>query len=261
MRSFLISAAALLAVATPGVAAAQSGYVGAAYNNSEVDLGGPSSDLDGFGIDGVVAFDANALGVQLGARYANLEADGGGDVDGYGIDGHVYTRNDKWQLGAGASYGNLDAGGPDADEWAVAAEGLYFLNRTTLGAALSYGQSDGLGSDLDTTALDLEARHFVTDNFRVDGTVGFGQVDAGGGSDGDLTTFGIGAEYQLAAAPVSFFGAYTKSNLDVGGGDLDTDSFSVGARWNFGGQTLIERDRSGANLRSVRGGLSRLFGL
>jgi hypothetical protein len=261
MRSFLISAAAFLAVAAPGVASAQTGYVGAAYNNSEIDLGGPSSDVDGFGVEGVVAFDANALGVQLGARYANLEGDSGGDIDGFGLDGHAFKRNDQWQLGAGANYTNLDASGSEADEWAVALEGLYFLNRTTLGASLSYGQTDDLGADLDTTALDLEARHFVTDNLRIDGTVGFGQVDAGGGSDGDLTTFGVGAEYQLASAPVSIFGGYTKSNLDAGGGDLDTESFSVGARWNFGGQTLIERDRSGANLRSVRGGLSRLFGL
>lgn len=258
MRSFLISAAALLAVAAPGVASAQSGYVGAAYNNSEVDLGGPSNDIDGFGLEGVVAFDANALGVQLGARYANYEGSGD-DVDGYGFDGHVFTRNEKWQLGAGANYTTLDAAGSDADEWAVAVEGLYFLDRTTLGAALSYGQTDDL--DLDTTAIDFEARHFVTDNFRIDGTVGFGQVDAGGGSDGDLTTFGVGAEYQLSATPVSFFGGYTSSNLDVGGGDLDADSFSVGARWNFGGKSLIERDRSGANLRSLRGGFSRLFGL
>jgi|CXWL01.1.fsa_nt_gi hypothetical protein len=261
MRSLIIGAAALLAVAAPGVAAAQTGYVGASYNQSEVDLGGPSSDFDGFAIDGVVAFDANALGVQLGARYANFEADGGGDLDGYGLDGHVFSRNGQWQLGVGAGYTNLDSGTGDTDEWALALEGLYFMDRTTLGAALSYGQSDGLGSDLDTLALDVEARYFIADNFRIDGTVGFGQVDAGGGNDGDLTSLGVGAEYQLASHPISFFGSYTNSNLDVGAGDLDTDSFAIGARWNFGGQTLMDRDRSGANNRSVRGGLSRLFGL
>lgn len=259
MRSLIIGAAALLAVAAPGVAAAQTGYADVSYSNINLDFGGPDQDADGFGIGGVVAFDAHALGVQLGARYSNLEADGGGDADAFGADAHLFKRSDRWQLGAGAGLNNVDSGGSDGTEWTVALEGLYFMDRTTLGAALSYSDADD--ADVQTVALDGEIRYFINDNFRIDGGVGFGQLEGNGGGDVDLTSIGVGAEYQLAAAPVSVFGGYSHSTFDGGGGgDADTDAITVGARWNFGG-TLFERDRSGANLRSLRGGFARLFGL
>ena len=49
MRNLLLSAAAaLMAVALPGVAAAQSGYVGAYYTNAEIDTG---ADNEQVGLD------------------------------------------------------------------------------------------------------------------------------------------------------------------------------------------------------------------
>ncbi len=54
MRNWIIGAAAILAVAVPGVAAAQTGYVGAVYNN--IDIDGAADDSDAWGVEGAVAF-------------------------------------------------------------------------------------------------------------------------------------------------------------------------------------------------------------
>ena len=53
MRNWIIGAAALVAVAAPGVAAAQTGYVGVVYGNA--DPGG-AADEDFYGVEGAVAF-------------------------------------------------------------------------------------------------------------------------------------------------------------------------------------------------------------
>ncbi|MEJ0060923.1 MAG: hypothetical protein WDM79_15685 [Terricaulis sp.] len=259
MRNLLLSAAAaLMAVALPGVAAAQSGYVGAYYTNAEIDTGA-DNDVDAYGLDGVVAFDAGALGVQLGANYGTLDGDGD-EVDAYGVDGHLFTRNAQWQLGGGVAVEKLDGDGSEIDEWTVAAEGLYFLDRATVGAALSYGESDlgGGGGDLETVALDGEFRYFVSDNFRIDANAGFGNAEADVGGDADFWGAGVGAEYQLSSVPVSLVANYDHVNVDDSG--FEADAFTVGARWNFGGTTLLERDRSGANLSKPRGLFGRLFG-
>jgi hypothetical protein len=261
MRILLLSAAAaLLACAAPGVASAQSGYVGASYANSDIDVGGPSQDVDTIGAHGVVAFDAGALGVQLGANYGNLDADGA-DVDAYGVDGHLYSRGSQWQFGGGVAYEKLDGDGAEIDEWTVAGEALYFMDRSTVGAALSYGESDagGGGGDLETIALDGEFRYFATDNLRLEVNAGFGNAEADVGGDTDFWAAGVGAEYQFASVPVSIFGGYDHVNADDS--DFEGDSISVGARWNFGGTTLMERDRSGANLKTPQGLFGRLFGV
>lgn len=252
MRNLILGVAALVAVAAPGVAMAQTGYVDASYISSEVDDGG---DADGYRVGGAVAFDAHALGVQLDADIGSLEADGGADADFWNVGGHVYTRNSTYLLGGFASYGNVDGGGDDADYWTVGAEGQYYLARTTLNAAISYSQADD--ADLDVTGVDVGVRHFITDNFALDGGVGYANADAGGGADADIIALNVGAEYQFDAYPVSIFGGYQRTDVDDF--DLEGNSFTVGVRYNFGG-TLFDRDRSGASLG--RGaGAGRLLGI
>ncbi|MBX3511217.1 MAG: hypothetical protein KF700_08450, partial [Hyphomonadaceae bacterium] len=71
MRNLLIAAAAVIAVAAPGVAAAQTGYVGAVYANTDVDGAGSA---DAYGIEGAIAFDTgSSLTLELDA--ALLDSD------------------------------------------------------------------------------------------------------------------------------------------------------------------------------------------
>ena len=255
MRSLIIGAAAFLAVAAPGAAMAQTGYVDASYSNSSVDTGGGDNDADGWAAGGAVAFDAYALGFQLDASVGSTEPDVGDNTDEWNVGGHVFTRNATYLVGGFVNFGNIDAGGgDDSDYWTVGAEGQYYLDRTTLDASVSY--TDAEDADLNITAVDLGATYFFTDNFSVDGGVGFANVEAGAGDDVDSISAGVGAEYQFAALPISVFGGYAHSEVDDL--DLDSDTLSVGVRYNWGG-TLFDRNRSGASL--ARGGAGRFLGL
>lgn len=254
MRSLIIGAAAFLAVAAPGIAMAQTGYADASYASSSVDTGAGDDDADGWAVGGAVAFDAYALGVQLDASVGSTDADGGGESDEWNVGGHLFTRNADYLVGGFVNFGNVDAdAGGDSDYWTVGAEGQYYLDRTTLNASVSYTEAED--ADLEVTAVDLGATYFFTDNFSVDGGVGFANLE-GGGDDADSISAGVGAEYQFAALPISVFGGYAHSEVDDL--DLDSDTLSVGVRYNWGG-TLFDRNRSGASL--ARGGAGRFLGL
>lgn len=252
MKKYLLGAAALLAIAAPGVAAAQSGYVDLGYQSSEAEVGGIEADGEGWTLGGAAAWGGNgSLGAQVDALYGDAE-----DTSTYSVGGHLFTRNDSYLFGGFANYGNTEFdGGDDVDAWTVGLEGQYYLSRTTLDAALSYGEGDDI--DAEFTGLDFGATHFVTDNFSFGGNLGFGNIEAGGADD-DVMTYGLGAEYQLASAPISIFGGWQHSELDET--DADADTLGIGVRYNFGGQSLLERNRSGASL-SRGGGLGRFAGL
>lgn len=252
MKKYLLGAAALLAISAPGVAAAQSAYVDLGYQSTEADVGGVEADGEGWTIGGATAWGGNGgLGVQLDALYGDAE-----DSSTYSVGGHLFTRNDAFLFGGFANYGNTDVdGADDFDAWSVGLEGQYYLSRTTLDAALSYGEGDDI--DAEFTGLDLGATHFLTDNFSFGGNLGFGNIE-GGGADADTLTYGLGAEYQFASAPISIFGGWQHAELDDA--DADADSLGIGVRYNFGGQSLFERNRSGASL-SRGGGLGRFAGL
>lgn len=234
MKKLLLGAAAALAIAAPSVASAQSGYVDLGYGTTDIG----NNDIDTWTIGGAYAWGGNgSLGVQLDGVIGNSEYDGGPDVDTYNFGGHLFTRNDQYLFGGFASLGNTDFGGGfDYDYYTVGLEGAYYVDRNTFNAVLSYSDSDDLNAD--ATALDLGATHFLTDNFSFGGTVGFGEL-----ADNDFVSYGVGAEYQFASAPISLYGGYTKNDYD----GFDADTLSVGVRWNFGG-SLIERNRSGASL-------------
>ena len=84
------------------------------------------------------------------------------------------------------------------------------------------------------------------------GDFGFGSIE-GGGPDTDVSTIGLGGEYQFASAPISVFGGYRHSEIDDV--DIESDALTIGVRYNFGG-SLFDRNRSGASL-SRGAGLGR----
>lgn len=246
MKKMLLGAAAAVAmIALPTAAHADGGYIDVVGGNDDITLTGlGSADSNFWGVDGVFS----GSNVQLGAHYSTFD-ESSNDV--WSVDGHLFTRNDKWQLGAGVGYSDADS----TSEWAVAGEGLLFLDRTTLGADIVYSNAD----DTDTTAwsIDGEARFFLTDNFRVGVNAGWGSIDAGSGGDADVTSLGANAEWQFDNTPFSVFVGYNHTDADV----IESDAWGLGARWNFGSSSLIDRDRHGANLRSTTGIFSRLLGL
>ncbi len=256
MKKFLLGAAAALAITAPGVATAQSGYFDLGYQSTEVDVGGLSGDGDAWTLGGAAAWGGNGtLGVQIDGLVSSADADGGGEADIWNLGGHLFTRHEGGLIGGFVNYGNADIGGAgDFDFWTAGIEGQLYMSRTTLDGALSYSEADD--TDASLTAADLGLTHFVSDNFSLGANVGFGQIDDGA-NDADLVSFGVGAEYQFAAMPLSIFGGWQRSEIDDL--DADADSLGIGVRYNFGG-SLFERNRSGASL-ARGGGISRFAGL
>jgi len=253
MKKYLLGAAAALAFAAPGVASAQSAYVDLGYSSSETDNAGVEDDGEGLTAGGAIAFSSDgALGFQLDALIGQSEGNGGGDIDTVAVGGHAFTRNDNHLLGAFANIANVDAGsGNDFDHWTGGLEGQIYMSRTTLDGVVSYSNGDQIDTDL--VALDLGATHFVTDNFSLGANVGYGQIDDSV-NDSDVVTYGVGAEYQIAAMPFSIFGGY--QHAEINDTDSDSETLSVGVRYNWGG-SLLDRNRSGPSL--ARGvGLGRI---
>lgn len=241
MKNVLFASAALAAVAFAAPAFAQdaTGYAGASYATTDVE----GLESDTWGLDGAVAFDAGSLGVQIDAAYGNEDVDGAPSVDAYNANVHLFTRNDSFAFGGFAGVTDVE----DVTAWTVGAEGATYLNNVTLAGAVAYGNVDDL--DVDAWGLGGEVRYFVSDNFRLNG--GLGWADA---EDENVWTLGLGGEYQFAATPVSVYGGYEHTKFDEA--DIEADTFKVGVRYNFGGQTLKGRDRSGASF----GGASNVFG-
>lgn len=247
MKSVLISAlsaVALLAVAP--AAHAGSGYVGAAYSRAEVDTGLGDDDADGYAIEGAWAFQATpSLGVQVDAGFSDAD---GSDNEAYGITGHVNARNDKYLVGG--FLGLADVGNETV--WSAGVEGEKYFNNVTVAGAFGYANADD--SDADIWGVDGQVRYFLSDNFRIQGALGWAKVEAGAFDD-NVWSAGVGGEYQFAALPVSVHAGYSHSEFNDA--NISSDAFTVGVRYNFGG-TLKDRDRTGASLAGLSSLASRV---
>ena len=235
MRNWIIGAAAILAVAVPSVAAAQTGYVGVQYGNSDAGAG---ADQDFYGLEGAVAFQGSGS-IVFEVDAAVIDGD---DTDtAYGLTGHVYSRNDSHLFGGFIGVADSDNAG---STWYGGVEANKYFTNWTLAGAVFYGNNDDANAD--GFGANVEARAFINDNFRVNGNVGYASIDAGAGNDDDVMIYGVGGEYQLASYPISFTAGYQTADFD--GGDVDT--WTIGVRYNWGG-TLRDRDRSGASQASL----------
>lgn len=232
MKNVLFGAASLLAMAAPSLALAQNGYVGLDYYNT---------DVDGFGSD-------DAWGASGAAELTrNFAIDGGilsnDDDTSVGATGHLYWNNSQHLFGGFLSVADAE----DSTLWSAGAEGQLYAGPATFAGAISYGRDDD--ADVDATGVNGEARYFFADNVRIEGGLGWFNVDTPLGDD-NVLSFGAGGEYQFAAAPISVGLAYTHATLDEA--DVDADTFAATVRWNFGG-SLRERDRTGAALAGLSG--------
>lgn len=236
MKRTLMCGVAALVLA--GAASAE-GYVSGNY----MDLDG----ADSWSVNGRYLLGGHVL---LDGGYTSAD----GDLDVLRIGGHLFAREANWLLGGYVGYSNIDTPITEADEFTLAAEGQYYLERTTLGLTVAYSDLDVPVADPSMWSVAGEVRHFVTDNFSLQ--VGAAWLDV------DTTLFSqdghyidLGAEYQFDGAPVSVFAGYR--HTDIGG---DVSTWGVGLRWNFGEGTLIQRDRSGTRLRRPEGAFEVLAG-
>ncbi|MCR5874650.1 outer membrane beta-barrel protein [Phenylobacterium sp. J426] len=240
MKKNLFAAAAVVAFLGSAVAAnAQTiGHVGANYANTNVDISGlGDADFDVWQGEGSVRFDAGSLGAAINGSITDYE---GGDTT-FGVTGHLNTALTGGLLGGFAGVEAAD----DVTFWGLGVEGQTNLApNTTLYGQAGYGTDDE--SEADLWAVRGELRHYFTDRFKLQGSLGY--VAAKGD---DAWNAGVEAEYQIANSPLSVLAGYDR--FDTKG--VEADTFRVGVRYTFGG-SIRERDQSGAALGSV----AKLFG-
>jgi hypothetical protein len=240
-NTWLLGAAALLAVAAPGVASATSGYVGAGYTALDDD---DSTDKDGsIDLNGAVVTDlTGSWDLQFNADYSAMDH-GTHDDPFTTTTVHAFTRNPNWA--AGGFVGMFNRGG--SNFWDAGIEGQLYLGSFTLTGAYTHAdESNCSGCDSASDWVDLSGDFFLSPNTSIGANVSW-YDDAWESESGYL--YGVNIEHQFAGSPFSVGAGYLMLDGDYdGGGSHQVDSFSVFARWNFGTSDLRERSTEGASM-------------
>jgi opacity protein-like surface antigen len=238
MKSLFLATAAVAAfAAAPALAqTGPVGSVGAAYGNTEFDLGGPTADSDTYGIDGVVALPAFGDWTVTLAGSASQFDEGDSDTSVAGTAHLTTVINSDMRIGGFIGAADI------ADETALSAgvEVQKYLSRATLTGVVAYTSADDV--DLSAWTVGGDAAFYVTDALRLNAGVSWLTIDD---ADADGFTYSAGAEYEIAKSPFSVTADYAHTDIE----DLGIDTWTIGLRYSFGGG-LQARDRAGASLGS-----------
>jgi len=259
--------------------------VGIGYGSTSFDVAGSSFSIDDKGnalqgratfeaalsdrfgtqIDGVLGHEWNSekvfsLKVENPTESATLAAHLFWRDPNVGLVGAIgqFTNHDtKWNEGS-FSFQLTD------ENYLAGLEGQYFLGNATLYAQAAYRTStlsSGFTSiDGDGVALAGQARYFINPNWLIaaKGTYDFVRYDTPGSFsthfDIEGWTAALRSEYRPNAMPVSFFAEATygeKTYKQQGSSFSVNDNGTrgmIGVQYNFGTETLQQRDRSGGSL-------------
>jgi hypothetical protein len=242
-KTALLAAATALIAASP--AAAANGYVGVEYDTGETAVLFSEFDSEGWQGEAAVGFGGAGWGAQLGGSFGNFESDDLGlDWDTRHLAAHLWWSGSGWRIGGVVANSNLEGVSTlDVDETVYGLEGTFDVGASAvLFSSLTTGSGDWLGVDYDSFNWDAGVNFYASPNIRIGGFFGIGSFDLDGVGDFDTSSLGVNGEFQPWSAPVSItvgWNSYTVDDLDI-----DASMFRVGARWNFGGGTLRDRDNS-----------------
>jgi hypothetical protein len=249
MKKLLLSAALLAGIsafaATPAMAQA-TGVVGVNVGSLNLDVGPADQDVDLYGVHGSVAFPVGQ-GLLLQGNLGFDHLDDPVDGDNVSASANFGMRNASYALGAYVAYKDNEL--LDDTFLGFGGEYVYYMPQLTLSVGGGFGSYDD--ADADLYGISGVGRYFVSDNLRIDGTIGYTNIDSGGESDG--IGLGIGGEWKPDNFPISFTAGYSWQSLDSGGTDTDITVWSIGANFDFGNGTLKARDRSGPAFRPAAG--------
>ena len=238
---FVAASVAALAFSVPAFAQ-QVGSVGAAVNYSDIDSKVVNANGTSVKIDGSVAVPVGtAWTVTVNGDVSISDNDISDETVASGA-AHLTTKvGDSWRVGGFTALSR-----PSNDTlWAVGAEAHKYFDKVTLSGLVAYGQSNDLDADL--YAVRGEARYFVTDDFRLDGGLGYSKIDTA--IEADAWDASVGGEYKFASSGWSTFGKYTHTESEDLA-DLKSDAVKIGVRYTFGG-SLKARDAAGADLATA----------
>lgn len=246
--SLLATAAATAFALVASSAQAQvvtAGHVGVNYARTNLDVPGPNPDLDNYQLEGAVQFNLGSLNALVDGAVTDVGGDVKDQVD-YAFTGHV---NGKLGTALVGGFGGVYTT-TNLNIWSLGVEGqVPVTDQISLYGQAGWGTSNDL-DDANLWAVRGEARYFPQDNIKLQGQAGWNTVDTDHLGSYDTWTVGVEGEYQFAGTPWSVLAGYDYAdNSDL---DVKANTFRVGGRYTFGGQTLKQRDASGADLGSVR---------
>jgi hypothetical protein len=252
---FLAGCAALLStVPFAANAAAPMGFAGTAGVGY-----GSSDDTDTWTIGGSGAFGFNpTFGGQLDLSYNSIE-----DADGFGIGGSLFWAPAMGRVGGTLQSASFDDAGVDISAFGYGIFGeLYASDRFTIA-----GKAGGVTTEVDVLGSTGSESGFyggaallgyAMPNLAIQGDFVFAEP----ADDFSTSTFGINAEFLVSETmPISIFGGWSWTNIDIGGTEADGDGFMIGLRFYFGvsGPTLVDKHRNGtlgwAGSTNITGGL------
>ncbi|MBC6981459.1 outer membrane beta-barrel protein [Caulobacter sp. 17J80-11] len=240
MKSVLSVSVLVLAAAFAAPAMAADGYLDLNYGQ----VGGFGTDLDRIQLGGAVSTEVGASGwnVQADAQFSRL-SEGGSSVSYSEGAVHAFYRDDRFAAGGYFNVGDIET----IAVYGLGIEGKAFFDRATISGSIGYESLEAGPSDADGWDGSLGAKVFITDNFTLG--AGFDYADV---NDSSVTTWSVGGEFKPDSMPVSFYAGYANHEADTFFpivGD-EADMWKIGVRWNFGGGTLKDRDRSGPTMRT-----------
>jgi len=226
----------------PGAGSGLRGYVGVEYSKARLTPGTPSPRIETWTGEGAIAMPLGGFGLQADVKAARYSGPFGDDwVTSPTL--HLYRRNPYGALGGFIGVSN--SGG--ATLYGGGIEGQANMSGATLYGTLGFGRiNDTVDSDI--FAARVEGRYFLTENLRVDSSLGYIRQSANNvRSEG--TVAAVGAEYQFGAFPASVHVGYQRASARDS--NAASDTLRVGVRWAFNGETLAQRDRYGPSFGNV----------
>lgn len=267
MRAFgirSIAAALLLTAASPALAdsaflSAAAGTNGWSYSSEDVYRDGGAIELAASGVHSFTP-EIGAQGDLVFDYHQNNLDDYDMDTTEFNAAVHGFFRNETYLIGGFVQLGKtrVEAGKGDPMSWTslyAGAEAQFYFDTMTL-----YGQAGVSGTSNDefdagdsaSVFADLELRYFVTDDLRLDASIG---LDSAKIDDYDVKIdtmkLGAGLEYKLQDSPISLFGRFDYYRSEQDGGAIDGYRVLAGLKFNFGDETLKARDRTGPSLDTV----------
>ena len=176
------------------------------------------------------------------------------------LTGHVFHRNSAGLFGVLVQGTANDSNFISSRDYFVGAEGQYFLGNMTLYGQAAYQNTtySGFGYSVKADGWNIagQLRYFVQPNLMIALKAGYADLkfDDMFGVSASNSAWKIGArtEYRFTASPISVFAEvdYRDGRFKVAGIEMKEKETRamIGAKWNFGSQTLFQRDRNGASL-------------
>lgn len=265
-----IGLAAMLALPAWGEGEA-SGYITLRGARHRIKVPGAADTVTSFGAEGAVVFrPVGRYNIQIDASYDTLDytPEGGTeefDIDAFGGQAHLlWGRPSVYTVGGFVAYTEQDAtisapGGSAEDNYQVVGGGfeadIYGADRATFAFQGGFFVGE---DDTNVYGASGQGRFFGTPFFSLEGQITYAGLEYLGVTS-DQVAFGAVAEYQFPGTPLSLYAGAVHTVLE----DVDSDvtSVRIGARFNLGARTLLERDRTGASMRGGRHILDAAAGL